>query len=179
MIKYIAFLRAINVGGRNVKMYRLRQIFEEMSLVNVETFIASGNVIFDSDVVDRKNLETQIEVSLQEALGYRVDTFLRTVSELTAIAEYQPFAAAELENNNLYIGFLANTPSDEREQDLQGFANEIDSFHIHEHQVYWLCRKSISVSKFTGGKLEKALDMPATLRNVRTIKRLVSKYYEK
>ena len=63
MTKFIAFLRAINVGGRNVKMDALRQIFVEMGFAHVETFIASGNVIFDTDVVGRKALEQQIEAA--------------------------------------------------------------------------------------------------------------------
>ena len=46
--RLVAFLRAINVGGHNVKMDRLRELFEALGLSNVETFIASGNVIFDS-----------------------------------------------------------------------------------------------------------------------------------
>jgi len=157
-------------------MDHLRQICVEMGFANVETFIASGNVIFDVDELDRKVLEQKIEAGLQDALGYRVDTFVRSIDALTAVSTYQPFPAYELEGSVLYIGFLAEPPSIENEQKLQGFTSDIDSFHVHENEVYWLCRKSISQSKFTGAKLEKALGMPTTLRNQNTINRLIKKY---
>jgi len=176
LTKTIAFLRAINVGGRRVKMDHLRQVFIEMGFANVETYIASGNVIFDDDVVDRKALVQKIEAGLQDALGYRVDTFVRSIEALTAVSTYQPFPASELEGSVLYIGFLADSPSAENVQKLQEFTTDIDSFHVHESEVYWLCRKTISQSKFTGAKLEKALGMPTTLRNQNTINKLVKKY---
>ena len=66
MSKYIAFLRAINVGGHTVKMDVLRQLFESLGFANVETFIASGNVIFESKAGNVKALEKKIETCLQE-----------------------------------------------------------------------------------------------------------------
>ena len=176
MTKYIAFLRAINVGGRNIKMDALRQVFVEMGFANVETFIASGNVIFDTEVAERKALEQQIEAGLQDALGYRVDTFVRSVADLVVIAAYEPFEASVLAENVLYVGFLAEPPSDEAKQALQPFNSDEDWFHVEGCEVYWLCFKKISDSKFSGGKLEKTLGMPATLRNVNTVNRLLKKY---
>ena len=77
MPRYVAFLRAVNVGGRVVKMEALRRIFESAGLTNVETFIASGNVLFDSGSRSEKALRAKIEKSLQNELGYSVVTFLR------------------------------------------------------------------------------------------------------
>lgn len=61
MTKYIAFLRAINVGGHNVKMDELKKYFESLGFSNVETFIASGNVIFEASAKDAAKLEKKIE----------------------------------------------------------------------------------------------------------------------
>src|SRR5687768_10821566 len=88
--RYIAFLRAINVGGLVVKMAALKKIFEDLKLAEVETFIASGNVIFGS-LMDAAKLETVIETGLEKALGYPVVTFLRTTEEVAAVAERDPF----------------------------------------------------------------------------------------
>ncbi|MDO8754830.1 MAG: DUF1697 domain-containing protein, partial [Anaerolineales bacterium] len=82
MSKHIAFLRAINVGGHNVKMGHLRQLIESLGFSNVETFIASGNVIFEATAGNTKNLKKKIETCLHEALGYEVATFIRTDAEL-------------------------------------------------------------------------------------------------
>ena len=66
MPKLIAFLRAINVGGHNVKMDALRELFIELGCTNVETFIASGNVIFDSKAKNIKTLENKIAEHLHK-----------------------------------------------------------------------------------------------------------------
>ena len=74
MLQYIAFLRAINVGGHIVKMDELRRLFTELGFANVATLIASGNVIFQTDAAgDGRDLEWRIERHLQQALGYDVD----------------------------------------------------------------------------------------------------------
>ncbi len=96
MPKYVAFLRAINVGGHIVKMDHLRQLFETLGFDNVETFIASGNVIFDSTSKSTKTLERKIETLLKETFGYPVATFIRSTSELANIANYKPFEESEL-----------------------------------------------------------------------------------
>ena len=91
MTRYIAFLRAINVGGRTVKMDELRTLFAAMGFAGVETFIASGNVIFAADHSDAAALQQRIEGELNQALGYAVATFLRTDAEVAAVARYAPF----------------------------------------------------------------------------------------
>jgi uncharacterized protein (DUF1697 family) len=75
MPRYVAFLRAINVGGRTVTMERLRALFSDIGFSNVETFIASGNVIFDSKSAAPTTLEKDIERQLEASLGYSVATF--------------------------------------------------------------------------------------------------------
>ena len=176
--RLVAFLRAINVGGHNVKMDRLRELFEALGLSNVETFIASGNVIFDAPAESAKTLEQKIESHLQESLGYEVATFIRSVSELADIASYRPFATSELdhEGNSLYIAFLPAPPDGEAHQRLFAFRTDIDDFHVHEREVYWLCRKKSSESAFSSALLEKTIGMPATIRNATTVRKLAAKY---
>src|SRR6267143_6677915 len=99
MPKYAALLRAINVGGHTVKMEHLRSLFAAIGFSNVETFIASGNVIFDSPSKDGPALERKIEKHLQATLGYEVKTFVRTVSEMAAVANYKPFPESELKTH--------------------------------------------------------------------------------
>lgn len=156
----------------------LRALFEALGFSNVETFIASGNVIFDSRSTSTKALEKKIEACLKETLGYRVAAFIRSTSELAAIAHYQPFKAADLkaEGNALYIAFVAGEPSVEAKQKLLSFATEVDHLHVSGREVYWLCRRNISESAFSGALLEKTLGMQATLRNSTTVKKIGSKY---
>ena len=178
MPKFIAFLRAINVGGHNVKMEDLRKLFEELGFSNVETFIASGNVIFDTPDGDANELERRIERHLRTALGYEVATFLRSTSELADIAKYEPFPAAELAavGTSLYIAFLQDAPGDKAQEGLMAFRTDQDDFHVHAREIYWLRHGNMSDSKFSGALLEKTIKLPATLRNSTTVRKLVAKY---
>jgi len=123
MTRYIAFLRAINVGRRTVRMDRLREVFEAAGFDDVATYIASGNVIFAAAEPDPYRLEREIERLLAEAFGFHVDTF-----------------------------------------------------RVHGREVYWLCRTKTSESAFSGAVLEKALGMPATLRNANTVRKIADLY---
>jgi uncharacterized protein (DUF1697 family) len=177
MTQYVAFLRAINVGGHTVKMTDLRELFETLGLSRVETFIASGNVIFESALEDISELESRIETHLHKSLGYAVATFIRSVPELVQIAQHEPFDAAEFEAGaGLYIAFLQHEPTVEAHQKLMSFRNATDDFHVHQRQIYWLCHTRFSDSTFSGPKLEKTLGLQATVRNSSTVKKMAAKY---
>jgi uncharacterized protein (DUF1697 family) len=153
-------------------------LFAGIGFSNVETFIASGNVIFDSPSKSTKVLEKKIETFLFKTLGYEVATFVRSTSELSAIAQHQPFAAAELSaaGNFLFVGFMAAEPADTAKQKLKLLTTKRDDFHLQGREVYWLCRTGFSQSEISGAMLAKALGMPATIRNSTTIKKLAAKY---
>ncbi len=178
MTQYMAFLRAINVGGHTVKMDRLRSLFEALGFANVETFIASGNVVFDSENEHAAALERAIERHLLDSLGYEVKTFVRTTAQVAEVAAYAPFSPAELsvEGNALYVSFLPGPPESDGVERLLALRNEVDDFHVHGSEAYWLRRRSVGESDFTGAALEKAMDAPATMRNMNTVRRMATKY---
>lgn len=178
MPKYVAFLRAINVGGHVVKMDHLRLMFEELKFKNVETFIASGNVIFDTTAKNTRSLEKKIEDTLKAKLGYEVATFIRSISEIESIARLKPFGDSGLneEGQVLYIGFMADRPDGASCQKLKLFSSEVEDLCVVEREVYWLHRRRLGESALTGAFLEKTLGMKATLRNSNTIKRIATKY---
>lgn len=177
MSKHIAFLRAINVGGHNVKMDHLRQLFESIGLSNVETFIASGNVIFEAKAGNAKALEKKIETSLHKALGYEVSTFIRTDAELAKIASYRPFPQPQLDAATaLNIGFLAEALNDATKQKLMSMQTDIDDFNFHGREIYWLCKKKQSDSKISNVVIEKTLGTKTTLRGVNTVYKMAEKY---
>lgn len=136
-----------------MKMATLKQIFEALKLAEVETFIASGNVIFAS-AAGAGRLELLIEAGLRKALGYPVVTFLRTSEEIAAVAERDPFGKPVPTGGRLYIGFLRDAPTPPVRQKIVALVESIIS----------------------GATLEKVLGQPATLRNVNTVRRLAAKY---
>jgi len=93
---YIAFLRGINVGGRLAKMQHLRELFSELGLAKVRSYIQTGNIFFEAPDEDRFKLQTRIEEHLAKALGYDVPVFLRTIDELEAVVAHNPFEKIEV-----------------------------------------------------------------------------------
>lgn len=180
MARYTAFLRAINVGGHNVKMDKLRSLFEEMGFSDVKTFIASGNIVFDSAVKNVKALEQNIEKYLNEALGYNVAVYIRALPELPEIAECRPFKGersdGETGGSSIYIGFLKDEPANSVKNKLISLQTENEEFRFNGKELYWLCRVKFSESIFSGPLLEKTLGMQITLRNSTTVKKMTLKF---
>jgi uncharacterized protein (DUF1697 family) len=176
MARYVAFLRAINVGGRTVRMDRLRAAFEGLKLAKVETFIASGNVLFDARADDTDALEARIEKGLQRELGYEVLTFVRSPAEVAAAAIYEPFGdpAALPPMHAMYVGFLKTRPSSEVRAKLLALRTDTDELHVRDREVYWRAIKSFRESPINNAVLEKTLG-PATMRNVTTVRKLAAK----
>lgn len=177
MTRYVALLRALNVGGHTVKMDRLRALFTEMDFDGVSTYIASGNVLFDAAIPDTSGaaeaLEKRIEAHLQAALGYEVVTFLRSPAEIAAVAAHKPFAAQELETAfGVMIAFLKQSPDEAATERLMSYRRASDDFVVHEREVYWLRRTQQSETNFAGATLERALKMPATVRSITTVHKL-------
>lgn len=170
---YVAFLRAINVGGHLVKMDALKTIFEAMQLTDVSTFIASGNVIFRASA-DPPRLEATISRRLEQALGYPVATFVRTIDEVARIAKQAPFPASA--SGTLYVGLLPHAPPSAAARTLAKLETPTDRLRIDGREVYWLCGTGMMDSRVTYARLEKTLGLSATFRNISTIRRLSAKY---
>ena len=177
MARYISVLCAINVGGHTVKMEHLRQLFKLFGYSRVETFIASGNVVFKSTSKNIPGLEKKIASGLRDALGYEIAAFIRTEIEIAAIASYRPFSQAELDAATAFnVAFLAESPDNSIQQKVSALLTAIDNFKIHGREIYWLCRKKQSESTFSNIVLEKTLGMQSALRGMNTVKKMAAKY---
>ncbi len=172
-MRHVAFLRAINVGGHVVKMDRLRLLFESMAFRNVETFIASGNVIFESPSSQSAALEGRIERDLKNALGYDVGTFIRSCPEVAAIAARDPFEHRK--DCSLYVVFLKAAPDRVMRKRIGELRSDADDFHLHERELYWQSRGSMSQSP-AAVPFGKAFGAGGTMRNVTTVRKLAGKY---
>ena len=177
MPRCIAFLRAVNVGGRTVKMDALRASFEALGLARVETFIASGNVIFETKARDLTALERKIEAHLHAAFDFEIHTFIRTSAELAAIARHRAFDAADEAGAGAFVvGFLAAAPDTAALRTIAGFNTATDRFHAQGSELYWLSRVTQSESRFSNALFERSLRMRATLRNMSTLRKLAAKH---
>lgn len=174
--RYIALLRAINVGGHIVRMADLRRYFERMPFEDVETFIASGNVIFRARSRNTRKLESEIAGRLEAILGYEVATFVRTPAELDRVAARRVFPAAQVDvpGSSVYVIFVAEPPDSAARRRLQALRTDIDDFRAQGREIYRYCRGRL-LDSFVGGRdLATAIGQPATSRNVTTVRRLVA-----
>jgi uncharacterized protein (DUF1697 family) len=177
MSRSFAFLRAINVGGHAVTMTRLKELFEGLGLRHVETFIASGNVVFDGGSAKEPALRRKVEGHLREALGYEVVTFLRSDRELAALVWSCPFSEAEAAGSKALNVLLLQEPlTAEAEARLQALRTQVDAFRAAGREVWWLCFAQQSESTFSNAVFEKTVQVKATIRSHRTLQRLATKY---
>ena len=177
MPRTLAFLRAINVGGRTVRMDALRRLFEELGLARVETFIASGNVVFESRSSNEAALIRRIEKQLAAGLGFEVDTFLRSDREVAEIALRRPFEAAEHARARAFcVGFLTAPPNATARAALSRLESAHDRFHVNGREVYWLCRTRQGESDFSNALFEKRCGVRATFRSMTTLAKLAARY---
>jgi uncharacterized protein (DUF1697 family) len=174
MIKYVAFLRAINVGGHTIiKMTDLKQIFEACGFENVQTYIQSGNVIFESDQEDTRALENRIASEVEKVTGHKTQLFVRTFREVQSIASKSPFTAKA--DETVHVALLKEKPDKKQQEALLSFRSDADDFTVKRREVYNL-RYDREKSIFSNNFIEKILKIPATTRNMTVIRKIAEKY---
>jgi uncharacterized protein (DUF1697 family) len=109
--RHVALLRGINVGGhRMIKKDELQAIFEGRGFSDVRTVLASGNVVFSSESTSERQLTETIESALEDALDYRVDVMVRTISYLRQLLALDPFGEVGPGDGHNYVTFLTRSP---------------------------------------------------------------------
>jgi uncharacterized protein (DUF1697 family) len=158
-------------------MDTLRQVFEALGFSSVETFIASGNVVFETEATDTGALERKIEMELQQELGYEVATFVRTADEIAAIVTYRPFGDLENEGGaEVHVVFMVDRLDRQLQQEVIEVSTDSDIFRVPGREVYWLRRHKQGGLPFSTAALEKVLRRPFTVRGARTVQKIVAKY---
>lgn len=156
----------------------LRARFEDIDgLEEVGTFLASGNVVFHAKAGSPDALERRIERHLHEALGYEVDTFVRTLEELESVIGRDLFAEADDPDRKLHVAFLKEAPGTAREAGLRELETDDDGFRVVGREAYWLRRGGLSGSGLMPVDLERALGVAtSTMRTMNTVERLLAKF---
>lgn len=177
MSLYVAFLRGMNLGNRRLKNPELRAEFEALGFANVATFRASGNVVFESDEGDEAALTKTIEAGLGDALGYEVPAFLRSGTEVVAVAANQPFDAKAVATSKgkLQVTFLAGKPVANARKAALAQATKEDRLAIAGRELYWLPSGGISESDLDIKAIESALG-PGTTRTMGTVEQIAAKH---
>jgi uncharacterized protein (DUF1697 family) len=135
-------------------------------------------VIFETAKTDEPKLESTIERALEADFGYPIETFVRSMAELAAIGSRAPFERGDpaRDGRSVYVAFLGRRPTREAIGRLVDLATDDDTFAVVGREAWWLRRGGIGTSPFASGFLEKTLGMPATVRGLPTITKMVAKY---
>jgi uncharacterized protein (DUF1697 family) len=172
-MKYIAFLRGINVGGKNkIKMENLREVFGSLGFENVKTYINSGNVIFETDEIAGKELTAKIESAIEKEFLLKIKVIVRKMSEIENIVANNPFAGQFENEKDLHVFFLdEELPEDKRELLLSN-NNENEQFAVRDREIFCLLRIGVLDSLMGKDYIGKKLKVSATARNWRTVNKI-------
>jgi uncharacterized protein (DUF1697 family) len=169
MQTYIALLRGINVGNKQMKMADLKLLFEELGFAEVVTYIQSGNVVFS--VSANNNLAEKISKGIQESFGFEVPVLVKTASEIERILAACPFS--EEKKKASYFILLNEPPARNLVEKVSQEAYPGEEFYITENCVYLFASKGYGVAKCNNNFFEKKLGVAATTRNYRTLAKLI------
>lgn len=165
MTTYIALLRAVNVGGTGkLSMADLKAMCVDVGFDRVETYIASGNVVFDSGEA-AGTVESRLEERLLAYAGRPVGVLVRSAEQMQRVLDANPFA--DKEPNRTYAFFLPERPTAHALRDIRGQADEEVRLGRREIYVYY-------PSGMGRSKLRIPAATPGTARNFNTIAKLVS-----
>ncbi len=176
MPRYVALLRAVNVGGnRLVKMSDLRDLYVARGLRDVVTYIQSGNIVFSSESSDSMALQSELEAAFATRFGFAGDTVVRDAAELAAIIARNPFAGQpDRAPEWLVVLFLADQPSPTAEADLRQSYAGPETFSVSGKEVFLYYPSGMGRSKLTNVLLERSLQTRGTARNWNTVLKLAA-----
>ena len=172
---YISLLRGINVGeNRTVLMKDLKALYEFLGFEKVETFVQSGNVVFNTDQ-NPETLVAKIEAAILKSYEFEVSVQLRQVSDFENIIKSCPYTKLDLEVDKatkIMITFLEALPKEEQVQKLMTYVEEPELLVILGKEVYLYCPDGYGKTKLTTNFIEEKLELKGTTRNWKSVMRI-------
>ncbi len=175
MNTFIALLRGINVSGQKlIRMEVLRKVLEELAFSNIQTYIQSGNVVFQSDGKDVLKLEREISESILKHFGFEVTVIVVTLKELGFVVANNPFATAMMPDaTQPYVAFLSEVPAANNMELLASIDFGADQFIPVDRYLYLRYEHGAGSTKLTNAVIENKLKVRATSRNWKTVNKLI------
>jgi uncharacterized protein (DUF1697 family) len=172
-MKYVALLRGINVGGKNmIKMESLRETLAALGFENVKSYINSGNLVFETSKSDDRKLAQSIHDAIRNEFGFDISVMVRQMSEIEAIIARDPFAGQFESHKDLHVFFLDTELTENQRALLEAQACDTEIYDINGRHVSVLLKKSILDSAVGKGFIDKKLKVSATARNWRTVQKI-------
>jgi uncharacterized protein (DUF1697 family) len=172
--KQVAFLRGINVGGKNkLPMKDLTALFVQAGCTDVSHFIQSGNVLFRATKALAARLPVLIAKQIADQFGYRTPVVLRTLEQLQEVVDFNPFVETGSDEENLYVLFLAEMPTEASVASLDPNRSPPDSYEVNGREIYLDLVNGAARTKLTNDYFDRRLGTISTARNWRTVNRIL------
>ena len=176
MHTYIAFLRGINVGGKNkMSMSELRVALESEELKSVRTYIQSGNVVFESSLDSCDEISTSINKTIQNTFGFNIPVLVKTKKQLELVLSLSPYDNEDqITTNKTYFILLFESPKEQFLTVFKALTFPNEQYKITDDCVYLLCLNGYGNSKLNNNLIESKLKVVATARNYRTMQKVLA-----
>ncbi|HSK73580.1 MAG TPA: DUF1697 domain-containing protein [Pyrinomonadaceae bacterium] len=173
-MKYVAFLRGINVGGKNkIKMETLREVCRSLGFENVKTYINSGNVIFETAEADARKLAGHIENAIEKEFSLNIKVMVRTIEEIKNLIKNNPFGGQFENDKDLHVLFLDEEMPEEKRELLIEHNNENEKFAVRGREIFCHLKRGVADSLLGKDYIGKKLKVSATARNWRTVNKIM------
>ena len=171
MQTYISMLRGINVGGqKKVRMADLKSLYKSLRLGNVQTYVQSGNVVFDSEEQDAEKLRKSIEAQIEATFGFSVPVLVRSADDFKNVIEHHPFANED--PIRVLVTFLYKHPEKSKRDELRLYEDIVDQFALGEQEIFLFCPGGYGRTKLSNTFFEKKLGVICTTRNWKSVNAL-------
>lgn len=174
MTTYITILRGINVSGKNIiKMDALRELFSGLKFQQVQTYIQSGNVVYQTKDTTTELLSKKIAIAIQKTFGFEVPVITIEAKGLQKSIENNPFLKDKTKDVSLmHITFLADVPQEQLFKAIDASKYLPDEIQLVDQCVYLYCPNGYGNTKLHNAFLENKLKLTATTRNWKTCNEL-------
>ena len=178
MTKYLALLRGINVSGHNmIKMDALKKMLENMGFQNVETYIQSGNIFFDSEEENAASVGFKIKQEISKVFGYDVPVIMVSKTDLELCFKNNPYLKEkECDFKKLYVAFISKELSPLAINDLKISNFKPDEAAIDSNRIYIKYAIGAGKTNLDQKYIEKKLNVVSTIRNWNTVTKLLEMY---
>lgn len=175
MVRYIAFLRGVNVSGQKIiKMEALRSVLVAGGFIEVKTYIQSGNILFSTDLQDDIQLILQLENLIEKEVGFRTDVILRKVTDIESIVSSALFNSLRKDTGEkYYITFLKHEYPEPLTIPMFSKNKDVEVIHQNYMDLYSISRLHNGTYGFPNSFIEKLTGIPATTRNPNTLEKIL------
>jgi uncharacterized protein (DUF1697 family) len=170
----VALLRGINVGGKNIlPMKTLVSIFEDAGCKQVRTYIQSGNVLFRTSAARVEKVLGVVTAAVSRRLGKPIPIVTRSAAQLQSVVQHNPFLSPGIDVGSLHVAFLAKRPGKAAIDSLDPERSPPDEFVVRGREIYVRFPNGVARSRLTNAYFDKRLTTTSTVRNWRTVLKLV------